>query len=344
MTSDDAARDLAERLLSAQIDYIIAEMTDARFAHNVSVDTPAVLEVLESVRVADTINSDQVKDTIRMFFMDMVGSQFSGDMAVAVSDAVYDASANEDFRLGEVVPRGTVDDLVSKILGMHALHDRLLERFTESPLLALVASRFVSQLVSDFMHNSRERAERIPGVAPVLSFGRNASSRLRKGDRPTLDERIGNVAAKGAQAALRRTNNAIRHLLRDPGFGAAVMEVWDLHAEEPIADLRLYLSQLDLRDLVEIGYGLLMSVRETRYFEFLLDDCVDVLYANYGTHTVRALLDEMGLSAELIEREIVKYAPGVISAAAESGVLASLIRTHLEPFYLSPEVLTMLAR
>src|SRR5689334_7548436 len=100
MTSDDAARDLAERLLSAQVDFIIAEISDGRFIANVAIDTPAVLEVLESVRVADTIDSDEVKDTIRMFFMDMLGSQFAGDMAVAISDAVYDASANEVFRLG----------------------------------------------------------------------------------------------------------------------------------------------------------------------------------------------------------------------------------------------------
>ncbi|CAM3650201.1 hypothetical protein [Smaragdicoccus niigatensis] len=342
MTGDDAARDLAEGLLSAQVDYIIAEMSDERFVANVSVDTAAVLEVLESVRVVDTIDSDQVKDTIRMFFMDIVGSQFAGDMAVAVADGVYDASANEDFFLGSVIPRANVDELVKKVLSMHSLQDRLLERFTESPLLAVVASRFVGQLVADFMHNSRERAERIPGVAPVLSFGRNATSRFR-GEK-TLDQRIGNVAARGAQAALRRTNTAIRHLLRDPSFGDAIMQVWDLHANEPVADLRLYLTQLDLRELVEIVYRLLLSVRETPYFDLLLDDCVDVLYANYGEHSVRALLSEMGLSGEHIEQEIVKYAPGVIAAAASSGVLASLIRAHLEPFYFSPAVLAMLAR
>lgn len=342
MNVDESARDLAERLLSAQVDYIIAEMSDARFAANVKVDTHAVLEVLEEVRVVDTIGPDEVKDTLRMFFMDILGGQFAGDMAGAVADAAYDASANEDFHLGDVVPRANVDALASKLLSMHSMQDRLLERFTESPLLAVVASRFVRQLVADFMQNSRERAERIPGVAPVISFSKNATTRFR-GEK-TLDERIGNVAARGALAALRRTNNAIRHLLRDPSFGDAVMQVWDLHADEPIGDLRYYLTQVDLRDLVELGYGLLLAVRETPYFELLLNDCVDVLYTNYGDHTVRALLDEMGLSGELIEREIVKYAPGVISAAAESGVLAQLVRAHLEPFYFSPAVLAMLAR
>ena len=334
------AQQRAEQLLSAQVDFVIAELSGDRFARNVSVDTSAVLEALASVRVSEVMCPDEVKDTVRMVFTDLVGSDFADQMVLAVSDAGYDASANEDFRLGDVVPRHSVDALLTKILSLETAHDRLLDRLSESPLLAVVASRFVTQLVSDFFAQSREKAERIPGMAPVLRFSTNAGAKLR-GDR-RLDERIGDAAAKGAAVALRRTTTAIRHVLRDPSFGGALMQVWDAHADEPVGDLRLYLTQLDLRELVEIGFSLLLEVRSTPYFEIMLDECVDVLYDNYGDHSVRDLLTAMGLSGAHIESEIVKYAPGVIEATKATGALAKLVRGHLEPFFLNPATLAIL--
>ena len=197
------------------------------------------------MRVADVVDPVAVKATGHRLVESIVGSDIVEDMAVAVADAIYDMSAGDEYTLGDVVDREPVAALIEKIIAMHTLHDRVLDRFTESPVVATIASTFVNKIVHDFMATSRARAAKVPGVTTVLKAGRGAATKVR-GDRTFL----GDVAGRGAQYALRRTSNAIRDLIHDAPLHDAVMEFWDLHADEPVSGLREYLSQQELRDVV----------------------------------------------------------------------------------------------
>src|SRR5690606_40684763 len=85
-------------------------------------------------------------------------------------------------------------------------------------------------------------------------------------------------AAKGALFALKRTNNAIREMLRDAPVHSAAMEFWDLHADEPVSGLREYLTKLDLNELVLLCYEVAVTTREKRYFGELVAQCVEVFH------------------------------------------------------------------
>jgi hypothetical protein len=261
------------------------------------------------------------------------------------ADAIYDNIArNDDYTLGDVVDREPVEALLEKLFGMHQFQERVLERLTESPLIATVASKFVDKLIDDFMESNRQMAAKIPGVGSLVSFGTSAAKSARKAAEKATDGTfIGEMAGKGAQFALKRTNNAIREMLRDSPVHGAAMEFWDLHAGEPVSGLRAYLTQLDLRELAEIGYRIVTTTREKEYFGLLLDECVEVFFTKYGDHTLAGLLPELGISADDIRTEILRYGPGVVAAAKRNGVLAKLIRERLEPFYTSDAVLEILA-
>jgi len=195
-------------------------------------------------------------------------------------------------------------------------------------------------LIDDFLQANRERAEKIPGVGSLMSLGQSAANRARKvADSSSF---VGDLAGKGALFALKRTNNAIREMLRDAPVHSAAMEFWDLHAGEPVSGLREYLTKKDLNELVLLCYEIAVTTREKEYFGLLVEQCVEVFYDKYRDYTLAAMLPELGLTADDITTEILRYGPAVIEAAKRDGVLARLIRERLEPFYTSDTVLTIL--
>ncbi|TSD98027.1 hypothetical protein FOS14_13570 [Skermania sp. ID1734] len=337
MTTPDA---LAEQLLDAQVEFILDELSGDRLHEVISEITVDVLAVADTMIVSDVIDVTAVKQTARVAVDRIGGSAMVEDMVAIFADAVYDASANEKHHLGDVIDRDSVSDLVQKFLEMHTLHDLLLERLTESPLVANVASRFVNKLVTDFMQSSRERAERVPGVASVLSMGQRAAARMR-----STEERhfLGDLAGRSAQFALRRTNNAIKELIRDAPLHGAAMEIWDLHADEPVSGLRDYLSQAELRDLIVTIYAIVEHARNTDYLAEMIDEGIDAFFDHYGHRRVAELLPEIGLDGETVAAEISRYAPEILEAAKANGVLAGLVRERLAPFFRSERTLTLLA-
>ncbi|WP_039797330.1 hypothetical protein [Nocardia araoensis] len=333
-------REIAERLLDAQVAFLLAEVTGERFAEVVARDTEAVLAVADTLVFRDVVEIDQAKQTVRTVVELIGGSPVFADMVGVFADSIYDhIAANHDYKLGDVVEREPVEALLEKIFGMHQAQERILDRLTESPLVATVASKFVDKLINDFMQANRERAEKIPGVSSLMSLGQSAANRAKKVADGTF---VGDLAGKGALFALKRTNNAIREMLRDAPVHAAAMEFWDLHADEPVSGLREYLSQKDLNELVLLCYEIAVTTREKEYFGLLLDECVEVFFTKYGDFTLAAMLPELGLTGDDIVEEILRYGPAVIEGAKREGVLAGLIRERLAPFYASDEVLGIL--
>ncbi|MBD0322983.1 MAG: hypothetical protein ICV72_06285 [Aldersonia sp.] len=332
-------RELAERLLDAQVQFVVAELTGDRLLHVIERDVHDVFSVAENLRVAEVLDREQVTQTVLTAIDLGGGSELLEDVVQAFAAAVYDHTANDDYRLGDVVERDPLAALFEKLLSMSTLHERALDRLTESPLVATVAASFVNKIVVDVVAQNRQVAEKVPGMSSLFSLGQGAVSRAKG----VSDQLLGDVAGKGAQFALRRTNKALLELVRDAPLHEAAMEIWDLHADEPVSGLREYLDQADLLELAAIVYEIAVTGRNTEYVAVVVDECVEVFFAKYGEHTVAALLAEAGFAPDDVVAELQRHAPGVVAAAQADGRLAELVRARLEPFFFSDEVLTLLS-
>ena len=104
---------------------------------------------------------------------------------------------------------------------MPTLHNRVLERLAESPLVATVATMFVTKIVGDFVNQNRQLVEKLPGARSVISFGVEAASKVRSA---TVDQVLGDAAGKSTQLAIHRTTSSTRDLPRDAPLHGAAME------------------------------------------------------------------------------------------------------------------------
>lgn len=329
---------LADALLDAQVQFMLAEFTGERLLEVVDRDVRELLTIAEHHRLDEVVDRTAVQETVWMIADLAVGSKLVEESVAVIADAIHDNPANDDYALETVVDREPISDLFAKILSMHATHERGLERLTDSPLFAGVVASFVNKLVADMIAQNRQIAEKLPGMGSLFSLGMGAASKMKG----VSDQFLGDVAGKGAQFALRRTNSAILDVLRTAPVHDAAMQLWDVHADAPVGSLREYIDRADFAELAAIGYRLVASGRNTEFSRTLLDACVEAFFDRYGEHTIADLLPELGLSTDLLVAEVQRYAPGIVAAVEADGVLERLVRSRLEPFYHSDRVLGLL--
>lgn len=336
------AERIAQRLVDAQVEFLLGEVSGDRLAEVVTRDVDDLWQLAEKVTLNQLVDRAQVKEALRTLVNLNGDTPLVDEVRNALAEGVYHLAANDEHRIGEVIDREHVATLVQKALSMHDLRDRLLERLAESPLVAEVASAFVSRIVSGVFQTSRRQAERIPGMSSLLSVGDKAADRVRGSSDRQFTDVLGDVAGKGAQFALRRVSNAIKGTMNDAPLFDAAMEVWDIYAAEPVGELRNYLTQQDIHDLAELGNEAWLVLRETEYFLALLDGAVDVYLGAVGDYPIATLLSELGVDRELLVAEAMRHAPRVVALLKENGELERLLRDRLEPFYFSDTVLQIL--
>jgi hypothetical protein len=334
-----AARDLAERLLDAQIDYLVTELTGDQLPALVAHVVDDVLDIAGNLVLGDVVDPQRVKAAARHVADRAVGSPLVTDLVEQFAEALYGMPASDEHELGSVVDRERVAALVDKLLSMRVLRDRALDRLAESPAVSVVATKFVSKIIADFVAQNRAMAQKVPGMSSLLSLGTSAASVVRN----PLDQFLGDAAERSAQYAMRRTNSAAREVFDEAPLREAAMEVWDLHAQEPVGALRAYLEEQDLRELASLISDLVLDARGSAFFGEVLDACVDVVFARYGEWDLASLVREVGIERDELVAHLVALGGPLLDAAERDGQLRQVLRARLAPFFHSPNVAALLA-
>jgi hypothetical protein len=332
------AQELADRLLDAQVAYVIDELSEDRLHEALTRVVDDLLALAENLVLAEVLDPARVKVVARRVADQSVGSPLVADLVEQFADAFYGMPASDEHELGSVIARERIDALLTKVLSMRTLRDRALDRLAESPAVSAVAAQFVSKIISDVLAQNRAMAQKLPGMSSLLSLGTSAASVVRN----PLDQLLGDAAGRSAQYAVRRTNSAAREVIDDAPVRDAVMEVWDLHANEPVGELRAYLEEQDLRELAALVHQLVLDARDSAWFGEVLDACVDVVFARYGEWDLASLLTEAGVQRDALVDDLSALGPPLLAAMKEDGRLDALLRERLRPFFRSPAVEALL--
>jgi hypothetical protein len=148
---------------------------------------------------------------------------------------------------------------------------------------------------------------------------------------------------KGGTFAVRRLNRIVIETLNDPTTREAVLQVWDLMAQERVAGLGRLTTREEISEVVDAAHELAFTTVASEHVATLGEVVVDAFFDRFGGYTLTELLDELDLSRAGIVADLVRIAPSAVAALREPGDLERIVRAELEPFYTSPGVTALLS-
>ena len=336
------AHPLADKLIDAQVAYVLEQLTGDRLLENVEQVVDDVLALAGSLTLEEVVDADAVKAVVRRLLQEVPASTGASE-ALDVAAEVLHAGPDEPFRVGELVDRGQLEVLVDELLGLSGVLERALDRLADSPLVGTVASRFMGRIVGEVLQANRAVAEKVPGLGSLMSFGTSAASKVIGAADRQFEAIMGDTAGKGATFAVRRLNKILVETLRDPTTRDAVLQVWDLLAEEQVVGSQRYADRDDLAGLVDAVQAVAATAAGTQAAAALADAYVDAFFQRYGHHPVATLLEELEIGRDDLVADVAAFAPRALEAARATGDLDRLVRARVEPFFRSPLVTALLA-
>jgi len=332
---------LADQLIDAQVAYVLDQLTGDRLRDNVARDVDDLLALAGTLRLDAVIDAEAVKRVARRLLDTVPASTGATEIVDVAADVLLTGPA-APFAVGELVARDQVEALVDELLGLSPVVDRALDRLTDSPLVGTVATAFMGRIVGEVLAANRAVAEKVPGLGSLMSIGTSAASRVKGVADKQFDALLGDTAGKGATFAVRRLNKILIETLQDPTTREAVLQVWDLVAEEPVGGLDRYVDKEELSRLVYAVQGVVATGAATVHVAALADACVDAFFGRYGALPVTTLLDELEIDRDDVVADLQSVVPRVVEAALAGGELERLVRARIEPFFRSTEVTALL--
>lgn len=329
---------LADQLLDAQVRYVMGQLRAPELTEQLERDLDDLLARAGELSLATLVDPEKVKPILRRLLSTAPASVAASEAVEVVADVLHDGPA-EPFTAGDLADRQQIEALLDELFGMSDLAERALDRLAASPLVGTVAARFMGRIVGEVLQANRAVAEKVPGLGSLMSFGTSAASKMMGAADKQFEALVGDTAGKGAAFAVRRLNSIVIETLRDPTTRQALLQVWDLVAQEPVVGLGHYLEREEVYELAHALQGVVATAAATDHAGALADAVVDAFYARYGELPLRTLLDELGIERDDLLGDLRALAPDALQIVTEQ-----MVRARLQPFFASPEVAQLLQR
>ena len=266
-------------------------------------------------RIDELVDREAIKAIVVRALGTVPGSAAVSGIVELATTVVYDGPA-EPFPLGELVERERVEVLLDELLASDPVLERALERLVASPLVGTMASRFMGRIVGEVLQANKAVTDKVPGLGSLMSFGTSAASKVMGAADKQFEGLIGDTVGKGGTFAVRRLNRIVIETLSDPTTREAVLQVWDLLAQEPVAGLSHYATREEISGVVDAVHELAVTTVANEHVADLGEVVVEAFFERFGGYTPTELLDELDLSREDIVADLVRIAPACCRRAA----------------------------
>jgi hypothetical protein len=169
----------------------------------------------------------------------------------------------------------------------------------------------------------------------MMKFGKRIANKAVPGLDETFERRLKAWLAESLPGLIRRSEQFLQGAISDDEVRKTVLAAWADVEDKTLADLQGGLGAVQLKEFVAWGYEFWLQVRKTEYFEGCTRAVVAHLFAKYGEQPLTDLLDDLGVTRDVIMAETDAWAIPAISVLQEDGYIEALVRRRLSAFYKS---------
>ena len=320
-------------MLDAHVQFELRRWRGPAFEEMLAHEVAALFRWLDTTPLADLVSVDVVTGMVQRVVVELPIS----DGLVALVDesvhAAYDALADAETRLDGILRPGSYDRFVDLVVAAGAIRDVVTTQITSSEVYARLVSHVLYQGIKSYVLTQNVVARRVPGAGSLLRLGQGALSTagLDKG----IDRQLAAFINSHAQETIRDSKAFLDETLDDARMRTIADEVWASNAARTVGWSVDLLGRASLDEAVAAGRDVWLWVRETDFFARVVARVVDAFFERHGEQAAGELLANIGITAEMVARELASAFAPVVAQADAQGFLEERIREHLEQFYTS---------
>jgi hypothetical protein len=261
------------------------------------------------------------------------------ELAGQMSQAVFTARTSQDTRVDEVFLPESYAEFADKVVALDGARRELIKLVTQSSAFGTAAARLLSAGLVELLFRKKAGSE----PREVRHRARGEKGGLRE----ELERRFGSALVRfpeqRAEGLSRGGERLLVEVLDDDCVRWIADEIWDTVSRMKLSDAFAFISAHDLEDFVVLGYEFWLKYRKTRYFRAICDEVVDRFFAKYGDETVVALIEDMGVTEQMVTHELQVFVSPVFEHADRTGFVEAQVRERLTAFYASADVQSLLS-
>jgi len=326
---------LEEQLLDAHVRYELSQWGGDALSQRIIAHTAALFAWFDEVKLDDVCTRAQVEGVIERYAVDFrVGGGLT-ELWGEFTRIVHTSPTSARVRVDQVLSDHLYEDFAEKLASLEGVRRAVSQWMGQSSAIELVGARMV---VGDVL-SSMFPAARHP-TRPAL---RQVHARLRTRWLPRLEQHAERFVERVFAARPKRDGAVSTRVLDRGSFRTVLDDIWATMSTRRLSSVFAAICQNDLEDFVVLGYEFWLRFRKSEYFRSTSRELVDHFFCRYGQASLALLLEDIGVTQEMVAHELNTFLTPLLNHALEGGSLERQLRASFEPFYRSEPIACLLA-
>lgn len=321
------------QMLEAHVRFELARWQGDALHSTLHEEVMALYTWLESVRLNEIVQPAHVVGVIRRTAIDL---PITAEMIDSIRESVqvaFELLQESETTVEAVVPRALYDRAVTSIAGMEELRHEVTRQVVTSSVYIRLISNVLYHGIKGFLLTENSLARKIPGASSLMKLGQNALNNAAPQMEKNIDRQLVAFIHENIQEAVGESERFLNGALDEQALRSVGDEFWATNASRSLSDLTSFTNAAAVDGVVEMIKEFWLHWRTTPLFGELVEQLVRNFFLRHGKKPVRVLLDEMGVTPQLVVDELWAFAEPAAARAVESGYLEQRIRQRLAAFY-----------
>lgn len=336
------AHSKADKLLDAHVAFMVETLTGDGLEALLREEIALNLKNAATLTLNDVVTRDMIKATAKTYAADIELSGALPEVVAEIAAKLYALPIQDHAHIKDLVSDQQFNEVVDKVLEMKTARKHLVHEAISNPLYSALASDILFQGIKGYL-SQNVLNKNIPGMQSMMKFGKSMMSMASPGLDKSLEEGLKKYIHKNIKSTLAESEHFLLDTLDDDKLRETAQDVWHVVKKQKVGAFRSYVSSQDVEEFFVVGYEFWRAVRKTSYYAAVIDAGIDGFFDKYGDTSLADLLSEVGVDADIMLTEAMRYGPHVLKVLKKKKLLEPLLRRRLESFYHSGQAAAILA-
>ncbi|MBF0450161.1 MAG: hypothetical protein HQK75_05625 [Candidatus Magnetomorum sp.] len=325
-------------LLENHVQFELDRLMGEGYKQTIEEEISAAFEWFNKIQLQDLVTSEQIIELIRRIVIEAPVSGGITELAGEMSRNVLTSLQNQKTLLEDIFAQKQFDEIIDKAAILKKARNEIINRVMGSATYAKLITNIVYTGIKGYLLMENIIPKQIPIIPGLVKKGLDIVNNvipLLTVLEAAIDHRLKTYIENNIEKMVRRSKLFLIEFLDDNQILETGDEIWEAIAKNPLSEYFSNIDSNDMEDFIIIGFEFWFHFRRTPYFEEISKELVQYFFKKYGNEYLDVLLDDLGVTKEMIIYEIIEMLSPAIQTLLSTGYLEERIRARLSAFYLS---------
>lgn len=326
-------------LKEKHVQFLLADLKGERLQQQIEIQVAETFEWLQNTTLNDLVDVEWLKTLIHRSVKNAPYTQRLHELIVKGIVVGVNADVNRSTTLATLIPKEEFDDFVIHLAQFEEVRIDFIRAILQSPIYSELISDVLYFGIKDYVMNENVVTKKVPGVSSLMKMGAKGINKAM----PNLENLAESTVKKYIESNINRTltlsEKILNNSLNEHNIKKVADHFWEAVEAKEFSLAAAYVDEDAIDKSAELAKRLWLKLREAEYIHNIIDVIVDDFFTENGAGNIADMLNALGFDQAYVTAEIKNHLPDLLGKASVNQYIESRIRSSLNRFYDSVDVI-----